>query len=88
MRGAEYVTIAAVRSLEMLLDRASGRLGPARLASTAAVLVAAMLLAGLLVAVLASGVHPEAWGAAAGLAALVAAGLVYAWRLGAYGPPD
>lgn len=82
------MTIAAVRRLEILLDRVSGRFGPARLASTAAVLVAAMLLAGLLVAAFTSGVHPEAWGAAAGVAALVAAGLVYAWRLGAYGPPD
>ena len=82
------MTIAAVRRVETLLDRAGARLGPARLVSGTAVLLAALVLGGFAIVAGTSGVHAQAWGGAAALAALVLAGLLYAWRLGAYRPPE
>jgi hypothetical protein len=82
------VTIRAVRRVELLLDRLAARAGAARLVSATAVVLAALVLLGFAIVAGTSGVHPEAWGAAAGLAILVAAALIYAWRLGAYGPPE
>lgn len=77
-----------MRRVEILLDRFGMRVGAARLASSAAAAVAVLLLLGFAIVAGTSGVHPEAWGAAAALAAFVLAGLVYAWRLGAYGTGD
>jgi hypothetical protein len=74
--------------VDALLDRLATRAGPARLASGAALLLGGLLLLGFLIVAGTSGVHPEAWGAAAALAVLVLSGVLYAWRLGAYGPPD
>ena len=61
------------------------RLGAARVASGAAVVVAVLLVGAFLVAAVRGGVETAAWVGAAGLAAMVGAGLLYAWRLGAYG---
>lgn len=74
-----------MRRVEILLDRVDARVGAARLASGAAVLLAVMLLVGFAIVAGTSGVHAEAWAAAAAFAALVLAGLAYAWRLGAFG---
>ncbi len=82
------MTIRAVRRVEALLDRLGARAGVARLVSGPAVLLAAAVLLGFAIVAGTSGVHAQAWGAAAGLAVLVLAGLLYAWRLGAYGPPE
>lgn len=61
------------------------RLDAARTISAAASLLALMVLGGLIAASLSGGVHREAWLAAATVPIMVAAGLLYAWRLGAYG---
>ena len=74
--------------MDVLLDRLATRVGPARLASGAALLLGGLLLLGFLIVAGTSGVHAEAWAAAATFAILVLSGLLYAWRLGAYGPPE
>lgn len=74
--------------MDVLLDRLATRVGPARLASGAALLLGALILVGFLIVAGTSGAHPEAWAASAALAGLVLSGLLYAWRLGAYGPTD
>ncbi len=53
--------------------------------SVAAVLLAVMMIGGFTVAAATAGVHGEAWVAAAAVAAMTLTGLLYAWRLGAYG---
>ena len=68
-------------------DDLGARLGTARLGSGAAGLLAVLILGGFGVVAANGDVHRAAWVVAAGVAVMVATGLLYAWRLGAYEAP-
>ena len=55
--------------------------------SVAAAVLALLILGGFGMAAASGTVHTAAWVVAAGLLILVATGLLYAWRLGAYEAP-
>lgn len=55
------------------------------MASGAVVALAVLVLGGFAVAAVNGDVHRGAWVVAAGVAAMTLTGLLYAWRLGAYG---
>ncbi len=76
-----------MRWWEQRLEGLVRRAGPARLASGVAAMAVGLLLAAFLAAALTGGVHAAAWACALGLLGLAGAGLLYASRLGAYGPP-
>lgn len=62
------------------------RLGPEGLTAGALLAVVVLLLAAFVLGAIRVGAGVEAWLAAAGLALIVASGLLYALRLGASGP--
>ena len=84
-RGGDFLCDNA--GLMRFSDDLGARLGPARVGSAAAGALALLILGGFGVAAANGDVHRAAWVVVAGLAVMVAAGLLYAWRLGAYEAP-
>ncbi len=58
---------------------------PGLVASAASALLAVLIVGAFAVAARSAPVHSAAWVVAGGVAVLALTGLLYAWRLGAYG---